>query len=111
MLPVKKILCPTDFSEPSREALKTGGEFASHFRAELALLHVVPVLPALPSDPNYVLRVPEYERLLHNDADEKLFELARELTTGNTLSAPWWAMVMRRARLCALPNMNTRISS
>ena len=79
MLPVKKLLCPTDFSEPSREALEIAIEFASHFGAELCLVHVVPVLPALPSDPNYVLKVPEYERLLHADADEKLSQVVEEL--------------------------------
>ncbi len=80
MLPVKKLLCPTDFSEPSREALKVAGEFASYFRAELLLIHIVPVLPAVPSDPNFVLKIPEYERLLHKDADERLGQLAGEMT-------------------------------
>jgi nucleotide-binding universal stress UspA family protein len=41
MIPVQKILLPTDFSEPSYEALKTADELAVHFRAELILLHVV----------------------------------------------------------------------
>ena len=81
MFPLKIVLCPTDFSEPSREALKVAGEFAAQFGAELALVHVVPVLPALPSDPNYVLKVPEYERLLHQDADEKLGQLVGEMVT------------------------------
>jgi hypothetical protein len=29
MFPIKTVLCPTDFGEPSREALKTAGELAS----------------------------------------------------------------------------------
>jgi nucleotide-binding universal stress UspA family protein len=70
MFPVKTVLCPTDFSEPSQEALKIARELASQVGAGLLLVHVVPVLPALPNDPNYVLKVPEYERLLHQDADE-----------------------------------------
>ena len=45
MLPLKKILIPTDFSEPAREALKTAGEFAQHFSAQLLLVHVVPPVP------------------------------------------------------------------
>ncbi|HKV78720.1 MAG TPA: hypothetical protein VJP02_11290 [Candidatus Sulfotelmatobacter sp.] len=49
------------------------------------LVHVVPVLPALPSDPNYVFKVPEYERLLHNDADEKLAQLVRQIKNGTTV--------------------------
>jgi len=35
-----KILCPIDWSEPSFEALKTAGEWAEHFAAELIVLHV-----------------------------------------------------------------------
>jgi nucleotide-binding universal stress UspA family protein len=86
MLPVKTLLCPTDFSEPSRKALKVAIELASHFAAGLFLVHVVPVLPALPNDPNYVFKVPEYERLLHADADEKLRDMAKEpMTRGTTV--------------------------
>jgi nucleotide-binding universal stress UspA family protein len=48
MLPIKKILCPTDFSEPSYEAIKAASELASHFGAEMILLHVVPPAPVSP---------------------------------------------------------------
>jgi hypothetical protein len=34
MLLLKKILCPTDFSEPSYRALKAARELALHFSAE-----------------------------------------------------------------------------
>ena len=84
MFPVKTVLCPTDFSEPSREALKVARELASQVGAELLLVHVVPVLPALANDPNYVFKVPEYERLLHQDADDKLAQLVKEETKGAT---------------------------
>jgi nucleotide-binding universal stress UspA family protein len=50
MLPLKKILAPTDFSEPSYAALEHAIELASHFDAELFLLHVVPFLP--PTSPD-----------------------------------------------------------
>jgi nucleotide-binding universal stress UspA family protein len=50
MLPLKKILAPTDFSEPSYIALNQALELAEHFGAELCLLHVVPFLPATPPD-------------------------------------------------------------
>lgn len=82
MFPVRTVLCPTDFSEPSLEALKIARDLASQVGAGLLLVHVVPVLPALPNDPNYVLKIPEYERLLHKDADEKLSQLVREKTQG-----------------------------
>jgi universal stress protein A len=48
LLPIKKILCPTDFSEPSYEALRAADELASHFSAELVLIHVVSV-PTYPA--------------------------------------------------------------
>jgi nucleotide-binding universal stress UspA family protein len=41
MLPFKKILYPTDFSEASYEALKAANELALHFSTELYLVHVV----------------------------------------------------------------------
>jgi hypothetical protein len=33
MFPAKKILCPTDFSDPSFVGLKGANEFAEHFSA------------------------------------------------------------------------------
>jgi universal stress protein A len=45
MLPVTKILCPTDFSEPAQEGFKTAVELAQHFSAQLLLVHVVPPMP------------------------------------------------------------------
>ncbi len=41
MLPIKKIICPTDFSEPSYVGLKGANELAEQFSAELLLVHVV----------------------------------------------------------------------
>lgn len=84
MLPLRKLLCPTDFSEPSREALKVAIEFSSHFGAQLSLVNVVPLLPVLPPDPNYAFKVPEYEQMLHSDAEERLNELIEESTTRGT---------------------------
>lgn len=48
MLPLTKILCPTDFSEPAERALSAGAELALHFEAELILFHVAAALPSLP---------------------------------------------------------------
>ncbi|MEO6906668.1 MAG: universal stress protein [Abditibacteriaceae bacterium] len=49
MLPLKKIVCPTDFSEPSMEALDVACEYAQHFDAELKVLHVIPFSPVFAS--------------------------------------------------------------
>ena len=41
MLPITKIFCPTDFSEPAYKALKEANDLAMHFNAELILIHVL----------------------------------------------------------------------
>lgn len=76
MLPIHRVLCPTDFSQPSREGLAAAAELALHFGSDLLLVHVLPVLPALPPDPNFVFNVPEYEVALHSDANDRLSKLA-----------------------------------
>lgn len=81
MLSFKKILCPTDFSEPSRAALDAAAELAMRNHADLYLVHVVPVVPTLPPDPNFLLAVPEYERALHADAQRQLDLLRAEMMT------------------------------
>jgi nucleotide-binding universal stress UspA family protein len=78
MLPFKKVLCPSDFSDASRAGLATAVELAAHFKADLYLVHVVPVVPPVASDPNFVFKVPEYERALHADAERQLKALAEE---------------------------------
>lgn len=75
MLAIKTILCPIDFSEPSNEGLKYGIELANLFGADLWVTNILPVLPALPTNPNFVFEIPEYERGLHADAEGKLREL------------------------------------
>jgi nucleotide-binding universal stress UspA family protein len=41
MIQIKKILYPTDFSEPSKVALEYAAELAKQFGAELEILHVM----------------------------------------------------------------------
>jgi universal stress protein A len=48
MFPLKKILCPTDFSEPSLVALGAAAELARSSGAEIILIHAVSPLPASP---------------------------------------------------------------
>jgi nucleotide-binding universal stress UspA family protein len=75
MLPIKKILTTTDFSEPSYKALEIAGELALSFSAEVVVVHVVgkiPVLPALPT--HATIDVPLYQ--------EKLEEAARAALEG-----------------------------
>lgn len=49
MLPFKKILSPTDFSEPSSHALKVAQELALASNAEIILIHVVSPIPIVSS--------------------------------------------------------------
>lgn len=80
MLSFKKVLCPSDFSEASRTAGLEAVDLVARYQAELIIVHVVPVLPPLPPDPNFVFKVPEYERALHSDAERRLAALAADLT-------------------------------
>ncbi len=83
MLPFKLILCPTDFSGPACTCVRAASELAEHFGAELLLVNVVPAVPALPPDPNYVFKIPEYERYLHADAEKQLRKTREELVQKN----------------------------
>ena len=47
MFPLKKILCPMDFSEPSFEGLKVAVELGRTYTAELILLNVVQPVHAI----------------------------------------------------------------
>jgi universal stress protein A len=85
MLPFKKILCPTDFSQHSYEALKMADELALKFGASLYLLHVIAPVPIItatgtpmtagigPSEFN----VPFYQQELKTSAEKKLRELVK----------------------------------
>jgi universal stress protein A len=52
MLPFKRILCPTDFSTTSYDALNAAAELALFFQAELTVMHVVPPAPVIASAMN-----------------------------------------------------------
>lgn len=85
LLPVKKILCPTDFSEPSYQALEEAVELCSHFDAELRVIHVVPEIPRawwiqgdgvarLANEPDLAT----YEEELHKSAQQRLDTLIKQ---------------------------------
>jgi nucleotide-binding universal stress UspA family protein len=81
MLTVKKILCPTDFSDASKRGLELGISVAEKFGAEIYLVNVVPAIPYLAPRPTYHFDVPEYERLLRGEAEKQIAELAKTVTT------------------------------
>jgi nucleotide-binding universal stress UspA family protein len=73
LLPFKKILAPTDFSEPSYTALTAAIELAEHFDAELHLLHVVPPMHVVPVPAN--VEIPLYEVELRDAAERSMQEV------------------------------------
>jgi nucleotide-binding universal stress UspA family protein len=79
MLPITKILWPTDFSEPSYEALKVADEMALHFSAELIITHVVTPIPVIPihDDPTS-FNLPMYEKEMEASAEKSLDRISRE---------------------------------
>jgi nucleotide-binding universal stress UspA family protein len=87
MLPIEKILFPTDFSEPANKALKTANELASHFSAELILIHVVSTTPLIPASPGLTgYHLPEAIREMEDNARKSLEEMVREKLEGETKS-------------------------
>jgi nucleotide-binding universal stress UspA family protein/archaellum component FlaC len=84
MLPFKKILCPTDFSESSYEAIKTAGEIAFHFGSELCVLHVVSPVPVVPvgAEP-LAFNVSLYEQELETFSKKSLQEIINQIEWKN----------------------------
>jgi nucleotide-binding universal stress UspA family protein len=76
LMTFKKIMCPTDFSDASRLSIRVAADLAARDHGELCLVHVVEVEPALSTDPNFVMEIPEYERTLHADAQRQMDALA-----------------------------------
>ena len=92
MLPINRILCPTDFSEPSLEAMKAAVELAVHFNAKLCLVHVVAEVPrpgwtsSFGLSPEvYAVELRDYEAGMRRSADRKLRELAEAYKAGSLL--------------------------
>jgi nucleotide-binding universal stress UspA family protein len=87
MLPIKKILCPTDFSEPSYEGLDAATELALHFSAHLTLVHVispVPIVPGAPAPTGF--HIPSMLKELESAAHETLQNDAMGRIPGELIS-------------------------
>jgi nucleotide-binding universal stress UspA family protein len=89
MLPFRRILVTTDFSEISLEALPVAVEIASHFSAELLLVHVLPVDTPTPWDiPPYAdfglasLPLPDYETQVRQEVERRLAMVASKHARG-----------------------------
>jgi universal stress protein A len=84
MLPIKNILCPTDFSEPSYEALKAADELASHFGAALHIVNVVPLVPIVEAPigvESASFNVASYQQELEGQAEKSLKNLSEQMVS------------------------------
>jgi len=81
MLPIRKILCTTDFSDPSYRGVRTADELARHFDAELIVVHVTHAIPVPISGDSVLLAHPldveEHRLLLANHAMDSLDKAVR----------------------------------
>ncbi|HDR17047.1 MAG TPA: universal stress protein [Desulfobacteraceae bacterium] len=79
MLPIKKILCPVDFSTPCYKALARARELAAHFSSTLTLLHVVSPIPVIPNStfPS-AAHVPDLLSEMEESASRSLAELEED---------------------------------
>ncbi len=81
LLPIKKILCPIDFSDFSFQALDGAGELASHFGAELCVLHVTQLaetvcsLDVFGADTQWDMA--GYERAMREGAESELQKVVK----------------------------------
>jgi nucleotide-binding universal stress UspA family protein len=78
MLPIKKIVCPTDFSDPSYEGLKVAREFAEHFSAELILVNVIFPGPIVPGAAVPGFHIPAALKAMQETAEKALKDLTRQ---------------------------------
>jgi nucleotide-binding universal stress UspA family protein len=82
VIPFKKILCPTDFSKPSYEALKAATDLALHFAAELWIVHVIPLVPVYSSEPDTAFAasfdIPLYQQELSTQSEKALSDILHQ---------------------------------
>jgi nucleotide-binding universal stress UspA family protein len=76
MLPIKKIIVPTDFSEPAREGFGKACELADHFGAILDVVHVILPIPMIPAGHGAVsFNVADYQKEMESFARNRLQEI------------------------------------
>jgi nucleotide-binding universal stress UspA family protein len=86
---LKKILCPTDFSDPAEDALKAAASLALDYSAELSVVYVVEALPLVPgSVPHPVSRMEEYKKEMEVAAEKKLRTLIKRVISNEIQVRP-----------------------
>ena len=84
MSKIKKILCPTDWSEPSRVALEAATKMARYEDADLVLLHVLPPLGLVYGMASAV----SLGQVVQDEATEKLRALIAECVPPDVRAQP-----------------------
>ena len=74
----KKIVCPTDFSEPARKGVDAAVEMAEKFSAELILVHVI----TLASLKSATFQRSTYLKRRRKNAQEAMARLVKEAVPG-----------------------------
>jgi len=84
MIPFKKIICPTDFSEPSYEGVKAANELAVHFSAELILVNVVAPIPPI-AFPGVAqgFDIGQYQKEMLSSSKRSLSDVSKNMISGN----------------------------
>ncbi len=79
MINIQKILCPVDFSAPSRNALRYANEFAKAMNAKITVMHVIQPQP-ITADINVPYIPPEVdlEKNARDDLDHIIKETVHE---------------------------------
>lgn len=93
MLPITKILCPTDFSVPSYKALKIANDMAMHFNAEIILIHILsPVLvyPAAFVTPG-VMKTPALDEIDKTDMAKESLSITLKERVSNSIKS--WSIL------------------
>lgn len=77
MRPIRKILVPVDFSDPSRDAMRFACDLAKRYEASVTLLHVYQV-PGYALPEGYILAGPETVAELMSAIDKGMAGVKRE---------------------------------
>lgn len=87
MFPFKKILCPTDFSEPSLCGIKMGNDMADKYGSEIIIVNVHKPIPKLPTPrgdvPEVTFDITGYETEVIKDAERNLATLSGSILSDN----------------------------
>ena len=84
LLPIRKILWPSDFSEASYEALDRALELCAQLSSELVAVHVVPDIPRILLSESeaektvYPAELKRYEQELHKAARQRLHAVIQQ---------------------------------